>query len=644
MAGDAVEGKGNKMEERNFFSWENLKELTGTEDHLAFAEQIAEKYADETVLKESIRRIRDRQDDKKLNISVIGEFSTGKSTLINALLGYDLLVYGSVQGTTAADIVITYGKEFRIDAEYTDKRGRRTYMYEDFISMKNDLDRFTSDPDPAKRIRSIKTFLPAEFLGNDIRIIDTPGVNAAEAWHEERTLYVIKEFSDMSVIVLSAMQLIPDSMISFIKSNLMDALGQCVFVITNLDRIRPEERQGVLDYIRVRLSNEFGLEEPLVLPYVSVMVLEERLEGGFEGAEVKMDEELYNTSLKTEKILAEQAAKKRLIAQNRKIAELLSRLYESVSGQLDLVEKCYDEQLKVIEKSRSTDLETFAGKAKEERCRHFEEWAEAEIGKMDSAQADLAEKTVDNLVKNLDSCTNVDKLNGYIHGKLKNDCTAGKNKMIGNMNGVLAEIRTLLTGEIAYFEKTFKAFYESLQIMPVDMDMPVYELPPAAAAKDVNLSSAIEYINTEKKKDGRKFWSSGAAGAAVGTMIAPGVGTLIGGFIGAAAGSAFGESINEVRAVCASNIREEAGKYYKEIRENNIKAAREYADRIKGCLEGIIDSYLEAYRSEVSRSLKENDELKEAVCEKKRDLKCDMERVDSKRLQLASVMEKLKCA
>ncbi|MBR4329425.1 MAG: hypothetical protein IKP71_06185, partial [Candidatus Riflebacteria bacterium] len=66
-------------------------------DHILFIERLIENYKDrlDTSLIEDLTTqlnyIKEKQQDKLLNISVVGDFSTGKSTFINALLKCGLL-------------------------------------------------------------------------------------------------------------------------------------------------------------------------------------------------------------------------------------------------------------------------------------------------------------------------------------------------------------------------------------------------------------------------------------------------------------------------------------------------------------------------------------------------------------------------
>src|SRR4051812_31882824 len=55
--------------------------------------------------------IESKQKDKNLYMAVVGEFSTGKSTLINGFLRREILKMDVLQATTAASTKIIYGEE-----------------------------------------------------------------------------------------------------------------------------------------------------------------------------------------------------------------------------------------------------------------------------------------------------------------------------------------------------------------------------------------------------------------------------------------------------------------------------------------------------------------------------------------------------
>jgi len=76
---------------------DELDALTDVEDHLQFAANIIEREEISTALKSEIdsqiNQIQKRRGDPNLYLAVIGEFSSGKSTFINALLRGFLQIY-----------------------------------------------------------------------------------------------------------------------------------------------------------------------------------------------------------------------------------------------------------------------------------------------------------------------------------------------------------------------------------------------------------------------------------------------------------------------------------------------------------------------------------------------------------------------
>lgn len=70
-------------------------------------------------LSKQLERIKKRISDNKIYLGIVGEFSTGKSTLINSLIGEDFFVTNAIQGTTTTITKLEYGKKIGLKIEYT---------------------------------------------------------------------------------------------------------------------------------------------------------------------------------------------------------------------------------------------------------------------------------------------------------------------------------------------------------------------------------------------------------------------------------------------------------------------------------------------------------------------------------------------
>lgn len=101
---------------------------------------------------------------EKAEIVVVGEFSNGKSTLLNAIIGKDILPTG-IGATTSIITYLQKGDENKIGCKdrevYFDDSNAKTII-NDFFNQCNE--------------KKIEIYLK-EFVFNDFLIVDTPGIN-----------------------------------------------------------------------------------------------------------------------------------------------------------------------------------------------------------------------------------------------------------------------------------------------------------------------------------------------------------------------------------------------------------------------------------------------------------------------------------
>ena len=111
-------------------------------------------------------------------LTVMGQFSAGKSTLINNLLGRKVLPVNKTE-TTAVITYIKYGSEDYAELIYSDGRTERCEIKDTM-----DINQSAVDIDMPE---SINIYINDEWLKNGIVIADTPGVNTVLKEHTEKT-------------------------------------------------------------------------------------------------------------------------------------------------------------------------------------------------------------------------------------------------------------------------------------------------------------------------------------------------------------------------------------------------------------------------------------------------------------------------
>lgn len=177
---------------------------------------------DVTVLKDTVNAL----DDPFL-IVVVGEFNSGKSTLINALLGREVSPEG-ITPTTAMVHLIRFGETFR---------KKPLAQWGELITVPSDLLRTLS-------------------------IVDTPGTNSVFTDHEILT----KEFyprSDFVLFVTSADRPYSESERRFLDS--IRGWGKKIVVLINkIDLIPTQpERDQLVSFVRTNLHHDFRFAVPV---------------------------------------------------------------------------------------------------------------------------------------------------------------------------------------------------------------------------------------------------------------------------------------------------------------------------------------------------------------------------------------------
>lgn len=190
---------------------------------------------------------------RKFNVAVMGEFKRGKSSLINALLGYKILP-ADVTPATATINRITYGSSPSMTIFYHDGTTEAADMknISDYVTMLTEegLKR-------AAQIREAVITYPTVICQNHVDIIDTPGLND----NIEMTKVTMKLLPDIDAVIMVISALAPFSeketefVCQLIES---DNVENIVFVVTYIDQIDEDEQDKFIEYINGRIRSSIS--------------------------------------------------------------------------------------------------------------------------------------------------------------------------------------------------------------------------------------------------------------------------------------------------------------------------------------------------------------------------------------------------
>lgn len=238
----------------------------------------------------------EKAENAFFDINVVATMSSGKSTLINALLGQQLMPAANEATTaTIVRIVDTGTDQKDFSAVAFDKSGNIVSK----IDKVNLSDMKKLNADPKVSTVELKGRIPfVQSVGMKLVLVDTPGPNnSRDERHREMTYRMLAD-SDNSLVlyVLNATQLGTDdekNLLDYVCKNMKgggkQARERFIFVINKMDNFKlKEDPEGVVNAL---INTQKSLEErkifnPNIFPVSAAAALEKRINEDDDDAEV----------------------------------------------------------------------------------------------------------------------------------------------------------------------------------------------------------------------------------------------------------------------------------------------------------------------------------------------------------------------
>ncbi|TGV00225.1 dynamin family protein, partial [Mesorhizobium sp. M00.F.Ca.ET.186.01.1.1] len=189
-------------------TWEQLAQLMGEQKDAATPAKLRQ-------LAEKTRRA-------ELNIAFCGHFSAGKSTMINTLLGVNLLPSNPIP--TSANVVKIRGGE---------KAARVYTMNGDVVTFDPDtemekLKQFAVDGDT---VESVEVSYPGTLLDEHSSLLDTPGIDSTDAAHKIATESAL-HLADVVIYMMDYNHVQAEENFNFTKT--LKDRGKPVYLVVNM--------------------------------------------------------------------------------------------------------------------------------------------------------------------------------------------------------------------------------------------------------------------------------------------------------------------------------------------------------------------------------------------------------------------------
>ena len=203
---------------------------------------------------------------ERFTVSVVGEFSRGKSTLLNNLLDNAAMLPVGNLPTTAVMTRIRFANQTKMAV--FDEKGSRVAM----LDVKPESwDNLVANNFGEKQPQgSVIVGIPIQWLAsNNMELIDCPGAGDLS---EERTKQIAStlERTDGAIICLTATAALARTEKEFILQRILKQKTPfSIIVINKLDLVKKEQRNGIVDYVYnvLKLNN---MNIPVYIPDVEM--------------------------------------------------------------------------------------------------------------------------------------------------------------------------------------------------------------------------------------------------------------------------------------------------------------------------------------------------------------------------------------
>ncbi len=239
------------MQDGGSISAETCVSVDGSSRLLGLAD-LAQELGAEPVAQEA-RELAARVSEGRFYVACVGQFKRGKSTLLNALVGREVVPTGFVPVTAVPTVIrfdgipharVRMRDGFWLDVGLSDLK---EYVTEEF------------NPENKKAVEGAEVFVPSSLLSSGMCFVDTPGLGSVFTGNSATTQAFIPHI-DAALVVVGA-----DPPIAGEELALVEAIGKqvldLILVINKADRTSDPERAAAVKFTREVLEKR--LQRPM---------------------------------------------------------------------------------------------------------------------------------------------------------------------------------------------------------------------------------------------------------------------------------------------------------------------------------------------------------------------------------------------
>lgn len=306
-------------------------------------------------------------------LAVVGQFKRGKSTLMNAIIGKEILPTGVVP-ITSAITTLKYGPAEKL------KINRPNLIFPEELPVSALSEYVTEQENPSnqKDIKNACLELPVPFLRYGIEFVDTPGIGSTIPANSI-TAYNFLPECDAVLFVTGVDIPFSNVELEFLK-DIQQSVNKIFFVVNKIDLTTEAGQEEIVSYISKSLNKSMISIKIKIFPVSAQMGLKARIsrdEQLFEKSGLKTLEEALSSFLsegKSGTLIASLAQKAINIVNEEALADIFGNIYLQnrfnflqKNKSISLMHDPYQEAVKIYKACEK--LEKLAGKESPKRLK-----------------------------------------------------------------------------------------------------------------------------------------------------------------------------------------------------------------------------------------------------------------------------------
>ncbi len=189
------------------------------------------------------------KNDDEIYVGFVGNFLSGKSTIINALLG-QAVVSSDIIPCTPVLNYIKFGSEKVAFVRFSDEEDKRMSYdkLSDYVIQDN-----SNTTETATTVMDILIYHPSPLLQNNVVFVDTPGLNNCESCDSitKSALSII----DVAVMTLNATSPFSENEAEFVRNVILEKhVKKIIFLLNRIDCLEEEIIPKAIDLLKSKID------------------------------------------------------------------------------------------------------------------------------------------------------------------------------------------------------------------------------------------------------------------------------------------------------------------------------------------------------------------------------------------------------